>query len=241
MNDRSGWAIRLHPSALLAAGAVRLRGGIEACEAAGLVWLRGQELSDELAYELRKLAADGLLDVAADATLTRPATILPEGKLPEADWQPLDHLLAPAPQPAALGGELPGRVALRLERADQESPATLLLMTIESWTAYATGAPAVRLAPLMMASCADGRVVVRGTPLPPVRGTRFTLNEGIAIPCGLRVMPPIDAAVLKELLGLADGDIALFHPDGSYQRIDAASFARATRGGARQTLAEGRR
>lgn len=238
MNDRSGWAIRLHPAALLAAGAVRLRGGIEACEAAGMVWLRGDDLSDELAYELRKLAADGIFDVAAEGTLTRPGTILPEGKLPEAGWQPLDRWLALAPQPAALGAELPGRVALRLARAEQESPATLLLTSIEAWAAYAVGAPAVRLSVLTMAACADGRVIVRGMPLPPVRGTRFTLDEGIAIPCGFCVVPRVDAAVLKDRLGLAEGDIALFRPDGAYERIVAASFARATRGGARQTLAE---
>lgn len=195
-------------------------------------------LSEELAYVLRKLAADGILDVSPDGTLARPGAILPEGQLPQGDWQPLNQWLVPAPQPAALGGEFPGRVALRLERAGEESPATLLQTSIERWAAYAGGAPAVRLAPLTIAACADGRVIVRGTPLPPVRGDRFTVDQGIAIPCGFRVVPRVDAAVLKDLLGLAERDLALFRADGSHERIDSASFARATRGGARMTLAE---
>lgn len=238
MSDSTGWALQLPASARPLAGPLRLEPDIEACLAGGVTWLRGPALSDDLAMQLRKLAADGIFGVAADGTLTRSDTILPTGRLPKAQWQPLSRFLSPAPQPTAPGGQLPEPMALRIERSQVETPASLLLTSVESWATYAIDAPAVRLAPLKTAACDDGRVVVFGIPLPPIRGMRYVVDQGIAVACGWQIVPAVDSAVLCELLRLREGDVALFGADGSYERIESASFARATRGGARQTLAE---
>ena len=238
MSDSTGWAIRLPASVRPLAGPLRLEPDVDACLAEGVVWLRGPALSDELAMQLRKLAADGIFEVAADGTLTRPETILPAGQLPQTGWQSLSRFLSPVPQPTAPGGQLLDPTALRIERSQVETPASLLLTRVESWAAYAIDAPAVRLAPLKTAACDDGRVVVLGTPLPPIRGTRYVVDQGIAVACGWQIVPAVDSAVLCELLRLRDGDVALFRADGSYERIESASFTRATRGGARLALAE---
>ena len=238
MSERGDWAVRLPKSALSAAGAVRLQAGIQACQVERDVWLRGSELTEELSAELRKLALDGIYQVDSDGTLSRPGTLLPHGSLPEAAWLPIAEFLPVAPQPAAPGGQVSGTIALGIERSPEERPASLIITTIESWAEYARSAPAVRLSRLTIAACADGRVVVRGVPLPPVRGMPFTLNEGIAVPCGFHLTPAVQPSVVRVLLKIEEGDLALFNTHGGYETIRSHSFARATRGGAQRTHAE---
>src|SRR5207248_2131641 len=116
-------------------------------------------------------------------------------------------------------------------------PASVLVTALADWVAYATTVPAIRLRPLRFAAAADGRALVRGTPLPPIQGRRYTEAAGLAVPAGFDWSPPVEPAVLRKLLGLGDGDLALFDEDATYERIDASQFARATRSAARATAA----
>ena len=85
-------------------------------------------------------------------------------------------------------------------------------------------------------AAADGGVIVRGTPLPPIPGTQWTLDDGIATPAGLTWSPPVDAATLQQVLGLAAGEIALLRPDGTFDRLAADHWVRASRSAIRGTL-----
>jgi hypothetical protein len=217
---------------------LRLRPGISATEDGEGLWLRGDDLDEELDFELRKLPG-AVRHLVGDAdTVTEMGRRLPTGELPaDAHWVPLSSWAAIKPQPAALSGTPPERATLRLERAGSEQPATVLLTTIRAFADYATSAPLVRLRALRVAACADGRAILRGDPLPPLPGRRFAEREGIAAPCGFALSPPLEPAVVRALLDLSPDDLALFHEDGTYERIDASSFARASRGTARATLA----
>lgn len=235
-----GWAIRVHKDHALACGALRLRGGIEACpDASGdIFWLRGPELSEDLAHDLRKLAADGIFNVWDDGAVLREGCRLPIDRLPATGWQPLDRWLSPVAQSTVPAATLSSRLALTLERDADERPSSVLLTTLDSWAAYAQAAPSVRLSVLMMAASQDGRVIVRGTPLPSIRGMRYVESAGIAVPSGWTIRPRVDASVLASLLALGKGDLALFRTDGSFEQIPARCFARCTRAVIRQTLAE---
>jgi hypothetical protein len=127
-------------------------------------------------------------------------------------------------------------VPLRLERAHEERPATLLLTTLAAWSAYATSAPAARLRPLRFAVAADGRAIVVGAPLPPIPGRRFAERDGIAVPCGFAWDPPVEPAVLREVLQLDAGDLALLDESGACEHIESAHFARASRAAVRATV-----
>lgn len=231
------WAVRLPPGAAASAAALRLRPGISATEDGDWVWLRGDDLDEELDLELRKLPGAVRHLIGDAGAVTEIGRRLPSGELPaDAHWVPLSSWAAVKPQPAALSGALPDRATLRLERANAEQPATILLTTIQDFADYATAAPLVRLRALRVAASADGRAVLRGDPLPPLPGRRYAEFEGIAAPCGFAISPPLEPAVLRALLDLSPDDLALFHQDGTYERIDASSFARASRGTARATL-----
>jgi hypothetical protein len=228
------WAILLPRASALAAGVLRLRADVRVREAdENAIWIRGENLTEELDLELRKLPGARRHTVDAEDLYTEVDHRIPAGTLPAGGWLPLSAWLALAPQPAALAGGLPRRAALRVVRADAEHPASLLLTTIEAWAVYATTAPAVRLRPLRFAVCADGRTIVQGTPLPPVRGRRYYDRSGVALPCGFTFSPAVEPAALRERLGLSDGDLALFGEDGTYQHLAADGFTRATRAAAR--------
>jgi hypothetical protein len=107
---------------------------------------------------------------------------------------------------------------------------------VRAWARWAGAAALVRLARLRFAASSDGRVVVHGAPLPPLDGRRFTQTEGVAVPCGLAWSPPVGGPVLRELLGLREGDLALFEPGGTYELIEASAFVPASRSAARRTL-----
>jgi hypothetical protein len=230
------WAVLLPRASALAAGALRLRGDVRVREADDSVWLRGDRLTEELDLELRKLPGARRHTVDADDRYTEVDHRIPAGSLPDDGWVPLSTWLAPAPQPAALAGELRRRATLRIVRADTEHPASVLLTTIDAWAAYAATAPSVRLRPLRFAVCADGRTVVHGTPLPPMPGRRYAERDGIALPAGFTFSPAVEPAALRDLLASQPGDLALFAEDGTYEHLASENFTRATRAAARATL-----
>ena len=91
-----------------------------------------------------------------------------------------------------------------------EQPAGLLLLDSAAWADYVHDAPAVRLARLQFALSDGGTVLVRGLPLPALPGTAFTLEAGIACPCGFAWSPAVKAEAIAEAMQLKKDEIALF-------------------------------
>jgi hypothetical protein len=79
----------------------------------------------------------------------------------------------------------------------------------------------------------DGDVFIHGHPLPPMPGPRYVEAGGIAIPGGFTTTPALRSAVLRKTLRLANGDLAVLEIDGTFERIQADGFVKATRAAAR--------
>jgi hypothetical protein len=71
-----------------------------------------------------------------------------------------------------------------------------------------------------------------------MRGTLCAEQAGIAVPVGWRFTPDVDFPVVAERLRLRPGDLALFHTDGTWERIAAEHFVKASRSAARLTARE---
>jgi hypothetical protein len=132
----------------------------------------------------------------------------------------------------------PQPTVLRLVRASHELDATWLLTTFETWAAYAVQAPQVRLARWSFVAGRDGRVVVRGAPLPPLPGQRFVDREGIVVPAGYTWSPAVDAQTVRQCWSLDRGECVLWMADGSCQRIALENWVQATRSAVRLTARE---
>ena len=110
-----------------------------------------------------------------------------------------------------------------------------MLAGLDAWSAYGATAPQVRLACWSFAANSTGLVLVRGTPLPPLPGTRFVETDGIAVPLGFAWSPAVPAAVLRRVFKLEKDDALLWTADGVRRRIAAGDWVRATRSAVRLT------
>ena len=232
------WAICLGKADLAAVARLRQMAAIEVCELPEQVWLRGPALDAKLHRRLAAMPGARRFFVLPDGQLQPVASRLPQNRLPNGPWMPLATRLTLGLPPASLAGRSEERVPLTLVRSARPAVASVLLTHIDRWAAYAITAPRVRLDRWQFAATADGRVIVRGTPLPPLPGERWVECEGIATPAGWRWSPAVEAAIVRAVFGLQPGDLALWQTDGTWQRVRAADFTAASRAAVRAT-AEG--
>jgi hypothetical protein len=128
------------------------------------------------------------------------------------------------------------RLTLRLVRTSIVHAPGALLTAASTWQQYGVQAPLVRLKQWQFAVARDGRVCVRGVPLPPIHGVQLVESHGVATAAGWTWSPAVDAAVVRTILQLPEGDFAILHADGAWERIGAGDFVAATRQAIRQSF-----
>jgi hypothetical protein len=136
---------------------------------------------------------------------------------------------------AALAGEPGSKASLAMVRCHVPKDSNVLWTIASAWHEWALSASQVRLRNLAFAATADSEVVVRGTPMPPIKGRRFVECDGVAVEAGWTWSPPLDAGVVREALELARNGLALLHSDGTWDHIPAEAFVHATRSAVRMS------
>ena len=218
---------------------LRLVPGVEILERDDSVWLRGTKL--ETADQSKIVALPGRrFVVLADGQLRAVDQRVPCGYLPEGDWQPVsDWLNVELPTPAWSGKC--SAVALQLVRSAEEKPAEFLLTDIRELRRFADRSAMIRLQSLQFALADDGRVLLRGVPLPVLPGRFFVMENNVAVPAGWSWQPAVSAAVVRRVFQLRDdNDLVVWepHPSGqssSWSRIPAGAFVRVTRSAVRSS------
>jgi hypothetical protein len=120
-------------------------------------------------------------------------------------------------------------------RSEVVQPANALLADWNAWRDFAVSAAYIRLQPLRFAAARDGRVWIEGEPVPSLGGRRFFFQQGVAVPCGYRWAPALDAEAVRRWLKLAPGDAAFASPEGEWEIIKAEQFVPASRQAVRLT------
>ncbi|MCC7421541.1 MAG: hypothetical protein IT428_14750 [Planctomycetaceae bacterium] len=229
------WAARVPLSQAAAAARLRLVPRIRVLAVDPWLWLRGETLDESLDLQLRSTPGVERFVLGDDDLLTPVDRRVPVGRLPEGTWQPLADWLTVELPPSRLAGQCDTRVPLRIVRSPDVREAGLLLTTWDAWHAYGISAPQVRLDAWMFAVADGGRTVVRGSPPPPIPGIAHVDMQGIAVPCGWHWAPPLDTATVRTLLGIDATSVALFDTEGTWERIGADQFVRASRSALRAT------
>ncbi len=233
----AAWAVVLKGEDALSLAFLRCERDIEVHGDDGALWVRGGEASPELELALRKLPCVERYSITEDRQLVRRGALVPRGQLPEGEWIPIERYLRVASRASALAGETSRRVPLRLVRGTKELTPTVLITSFDAWLDYTTKAPECRLRPLAFAASATGRAFVRGAPLPPLPGTLCVDRGGIVVPAGYEWTPRVDAEIVRDLLDLAAGALALFGVDGAVDIISEESLVAASRCAVRRTAA----
>lgn len=235
------WAIRL-PSASIdiddkaqeALGHLRLIAAVEVLIVADGIWLRGSQLNEQTSNVLRSLPDAQRYLVLSGDQLARWGEAIPRAKLPEGNWQPIRNWLAVTLPTAAFAPRVEASIPLQLVRSSIPAEANLLRTTWTAWRDYATTAAQLRLNQLSFAA-SESEALIRGVPVPAIPGQRFVESAGIAIPAGWKSDPELDGKAIRELLKLADGTIALFREDSSFELIADQVFVRGSRSAVRTT------
>lgn len=244
--DAPGWALRL-PRHDAEAKVASMRGvaGVEVLVLDDVLWLRGPGGDEALLRRVAGLcggapsAAGGatdlaLFDVDGAGYCRRPGDRLWHQPLPRGAWLPVaDFVLVELP-----GGSAPGRpferVELKLVRGGPERRPNVLVTPGVDLRRWVGAAIEPRLRGLRFAARGDG-ALVHGLMLPPLAGQAFCEQDGVALPAGHRLDPPISASVVAERWALATGDLLMVALDGRMQRIDAGHFVSMSRSAVRAT------
>jgi hypothetical protein len=247
------WAIQLARQDAAALAALRLIPGVEVGEDGATIWLRSKTADENLSAKLAGLPALARYEWLASNQLRAMDQRIPSTQLPNLRWLPITEWLKVEAPTAALPGilDLPaaskpsedGQPAtfnlqpLTLVRSSIENEPELLLTTIDEFTRFAEAAPQVRLDRLQFAANADGSVLVRGLPLPPLPGKRFALHGAVAVPAGYSWHPAVSAEVLASRFGITGDTLILWYDDGTFTRLHSEQFVPASRSALRATAA----
>jgi len=213
----------------MALAALRLGTAIEVAETETEVWLRGPPCDESLDAKLSALPARGHFELLPLNQLRQTGHRVPSARLPDMRWRLLSGWLQVEMPVAALPAREPDPIPLQLMRSADEQEPELLLTTLDEFANFAMSAAQVRLGRLQFAVDADGRVLVRGKPLPPLPGRQFVLHGGVAVAAGFTWKPNVSAEVLVRRFGISGDALVLWNDDGTITRLHSEQFVPATR------------
>ncbi len=220
---------------------VREMPGLEIAFSNEVVWLQCQKGDSTDLQRLSAMPHSLVYHLGDELQLVPLGCRLPTARLPESlSWSSLKSWLDLRFPVAALPGKVDSsaRVALELKRGlSGKVEPNLLLTTLSDVNAYVDRAAEVRMKGLSFAVSGDGQALVSGSPLPPVRGTYFYLESGLAIPLGYKLSLPVGGEVVRQALRLSKGEFAVMHEDRSIDRLCRDDFVALTRNAVRLTLA----
>jgi len=230
------WVIRIAPENTAALFSLRLLPGIEVAETTDALWLRGKPGDDNLNRELSLLPAEARYEELDDRRLRLVTRRIPSDSLPAVRWQSLGAWLKIESPPAAMPAFNVEPVPLSLVRSAEERNADVLLTTFSDWAAFVANAGCIRLDQLCFAAASDGKVLVRGDPLPPLPGKRFVVYSGLAVPAGFTWHPCVSAEVVVRLFNISPDALVLWHEDNTITRLHTEQFVAATWSAVRATM-----
>ena len=239
------WAAVIPVSSAHKLSRLRLERQLRCLPAQDHLWIRYTTVRPDIDVVLSSIAGVTRYRVTdLDELLHWDAGRVPVGVLPTGHWMPLSEFLTVVVPPAAFCGVTNERIPLRLVRSSTVKAATALLTDAKTFTGWAARAATVRLDRLTFAASSDRKIIVRGDPLPPVRGQRFTERSGVAVSEGFEWDPPVDGEIIRELVNAVRGDfVLLMNQSGATRTIVVASahFVKGSRSAARLTLTGFRR
>jgi hypothetical protein len=232
------WAGIISGTALHSLATLRLHPGLEAALDGDWVWVRQLHPTDKEAELLMNhVPWQEKYEILPNNQLRTAGSLLPIRRIPKLKWEPLGSLLSPKLSTPML----PGRPVDLLPHPVTKTPRQAqvpnhLLVTSAVWLRYAETAPQIRLRPLRFAQAARRVCLLQGTPLPPLPGQYYYLQNQVLWPAGTS---PSDFGALfpwAHFLKLAPQEVALIHLNGTYEVIPSTAWVEASRSSARLSV-----
>lgn len=229
------WAAEIPRAQVRYVGLLRECADLEAGRTETAFWVRGPDSEGALS-QLRLIPHARLFHLQDNNELRPWGRYLVDGVLPPIEFRPIGSVVEPVMPTAGYPTARLKRVDVSLIRSQTEQSATLLITSQSEWASYAVSAPKIRLRRWTFAVSDDGRVLVRGNPLPPLDGEQYWETEGVAIRVGWECSPALHGPVLQSIVGHPPGGLVLLHTDGSSESVPETAFVTATRSAVRETM-----
>lgn len=226
---KGAWAIRLALEDAGALASLRLVPGVEVSVRETEIWARCQHHDESLDATLRGLPVVTRYAWLEEDLLIEEGRRIPSGTLPPGPWTPINQWMVPRLPLAASAYQFSETQQLSLKRSTVETPANLLLTSLQDWISYASTVSEIRLAQLTFAVNDQEQTLIRGNPLPPLPGQRWTEVEGVGIPLGYEWHPTVSPTTLARVWGTSPHRLVLWHPDGRAEWIQSEQFIPASR------------
>jgi hypothetical protein len=218
-----------------ALGAVRCHPGLRAALHNEQIWIRGIAAAATGDRSLSQLPVLHTYLLDGENRLFPAGGLTPVARLSVLDWISLHEFIGLELPASALPGIVSQKLAISLVQAGLEIKAAALMTTLERWQQYGLNAPLARLERLRFAVSEKGEALIIGTPLPPLPGRTYTLQDDIFLPAGYAFNPPgIHRIIHSAQNHNGDGHL-LFEVDGSCQWIPSSYCVPATRSAIRMT------
>ncbi len=232
------WAGRLARASAQELGSIRLIRGLEALVIDEAVWVRGPRLGAEEEKAVARIPWEMRCELLDGGRLRMAGHRLSDGSLPNGTWRPLTELLAAGPLAVSRRVRVPATVAFELRPGAAMRDPAVIEVSAEDWKAFVETAPEIRLLRLTFAfdTAHPERVLIRGTPLPPIRGIQFVEAEAVATPAGWTWWPAVSAATLRAALEANDGELVVLRAGSEWSRVPRTAWIAATRSAVRAVM-----
>jgi hypothetical protein len=222
------WAISVRKEDAVGLASLRLEPGIEVTESEDHIWVRGKTSSPGIDAKLRGVPAAGRFEWMSSDQLRPLSSRIPSARFPSTPWKALKEWLQIEWPVAALPAHEPRQLPFTLVRGGAEEGTTLLQTTWSKFMEWAGNAPSIRLDRLRLAVQSAEKILIWGSPLPPLPGLYWVVRGQLAIPAGWHFEPELEIAAVEHWLKAGKETLVLFHSDATFVRIHCEQFVPAT-------------
>lgn len=217
--------------AIAALAALRTREGIRVLVVNDRLWVWWSPGDDEVVRRVLPLPGVELF-ARRDGRWYRCGRRLPCSGVPEErEARPLSSVLTPAPVAPQMTEVTLDPVRLKLVRGGPPRPATAIRCRLADLAGWADQATSRQFEGLEATYCGE-LVLLKGERLPPIANGDRWWGGDVLIPLGFRPEPNLKSEVLRRLLGLSSGEVALLTGEGA-EVVAAGAFGKLTRAGVR--------
>jgi hypothetical protein len=216
-------------------GTVRALPRLSAAVDGELIWVRGIRQAEFSELRFRQIPAIYTYMVDEDDYLFGLAEITPVGKLKDLPWTSMIEFLSVDLPVSGLPCKLTEKINIKITPSDVLEKGSALLTDLHIWKLYIETAALIRLRKLKFAMREDNKVLIIGTPLPPIPGREFYLKNDIMLPSGYNFEFNIVWDMIPEILNPDKNSIILIDTQSNCHIIAESNFVDASRSSLRLT------
>jgi hypothetical protein len=200
------------------------------------VWVTGFELAQIESVAVKSIPSKNIY-YSKNAQLFLQNSLLPDQKEPAFLWTPIERAL-----PLELTNfnnnyfGIEEGVKMKLISTDNEQRAIAMLLELNLLKTFVESAPAIRLDNLTWTLLNKKDALLFGTPLLPIDGEAFWLNEGMLLPVGYQFELDSLVKLVRIKIDPDNEQLIIWNEDSTYFKVNKEAIEKLTISSFRKTM-----